>query len=253
MLTTTIANIPVLWEEPVQADDRKLAIWLPGFTSSKEGVLDYLRELAAAGYVALSFDPVDHGARSRIADQESVDPTNGSFRDPATGKLYRHFWSILAETAAEVPSAIDWAIAELGVTPPVGMGGISMGGNIAVVAAGLERRISVVAAGIAEADWLRPGSTIPLSAPNAYVQDCFDRCNPLTNLAKYQHCPAMSFQCGAEDTMIPPGGAQRFVQALNATYAACPEKLEIAIEDGVAHVFTPTMWQNCLRWFARYL
>jgi dienelactone hydrolase len=253
MPTTAVADIPVLWEEPARAGERKLVIWLPGFTSSKESVHEYLCELAAAGYVALSFDPVDHGARSRIADQESVDPASGSFRDPATGKLYRHFWSILAETAAEAPSVIDWAIAELSVAPPVGMGGISMGGNIAVAAAALDRRIAAVAAGIAEADWLRPGSTIPLSAPNAYVQDCFDRCNPLTNLANYRHCPAISFQCGADDTLIPPGGAQRFVRALSATYAACPEKLEIEIEDGVAHEFTPTMWRNSLRWLARFL
>ena len=133
------------------------------------------------------------------------------------------------------------------------MGGISMGGNIAVVAAALDRRIAVMVAGIAEADWLRPGSTIPLSAPNAYIQACFDRCNPLTNLDRYQHCPAMLFQCGADDTMIPPGGAQRFGKALSATYAACHERLEVVLEDGVEHEFTPTMWRRSLHWFARYL
>jgi uncharacterized protein len=213
----------------------------------------YLRDLAAAGYVALSFDPVDHGKRSRISEQEIIDPTDGSFRRPETGHIYRHFWSIVAETAAEVPSVIDWASAELGVAPSMGMGGISMGGNISVVAAALDQRIAAVAAAIAEVDWLRPGSTIPLSAPNAYVQACYDRCNPLTNLARYQHCPAMFFPCGAEDPMIPPGGAQRFVRALSATYAACPEKLELVLEDGVAHEFTQTMWRNSLGWFERFL
>jgi dienelactone hydrolase len=167
--------------------------------------------------------------------------------------VYRHFWAILAETAAEVPSVIDWATAELGVAPLVGIGGISMGGNIAVVAAALDRRIAVVATGLAEADWLRPGSFIPLSAPNAYVQSSYDRCDPLTNLARYRHCPAMSFQCGADDRLIPPAGAQRFVRALGTTYAACPEKLEITLEPGVEHQFTPAMWANLRRWFARFL
>ncbi|MBV7330413.1 hypothetical protein KFU94_19635 [Chloroflexi bacterium TSY] len=253
MQTATVSDIPLLWAEPTQVANRKLVIWLPGFTDSKEAVREYLRELAVAGYVALSFDPVDHGERSRTSEQEVIDPTDGSFRSPTNGHVYRHFWSILAETAAEVPSIIEWAVAELNVASSVGMGGISMGGNIAVVAAAQDQRIVVVAAALAEADWLRPGSTIPLSAPNTYVQACYDRCNPLTNLAHYQHCPALSFQCGADDRLIPPGGAQRFVQSLAAIYAECPERLEIILEDGVAHQFTQTMWRNALRWFARFL
>jgi dienelactone hydrolase len=253
MQTATVCDIHIVWEEPSQADRRHLVIWLPGFTSGKETVQKYLRELAEAGYVALSFDPVDHGARSRIVDPGEVDPSSGSYHDPATGKLYRHFWSILAETAAEVPVVVDWAIAERDVESAIGIGGISMGGNIAVVAAGLDHRIVAVAAGIAEADWLRPGSTIPLSAPNAYVQACYDRCDPLTNQARYGHCPAITFQCGAQDTLIPPGGAQRFVQALATAYATCPERIEVVVEDGAAHEFTPTMWRNSLRWFQRFL
>jgi dienelactone hydrolase len=243
----------VIWEEPAQASERKLVIWLPGMTGSKEGMQEYLRELAAAGYVAVSFDPVDHGVRSRFAEQEIVDSTDGSFRIAETGHMYRHFWSMVAESAEETPAIIDWAVTELGVAPAVGMGGISMGGNITMVAAALDRRIDVVVAAIAEADWLRPGSTIPLSAPNAYVQSHYDRYNPLTNLARYQHCPAMFFLCGAEDTMIPPGGAQRFVRAITPTYAACPERLAIVLEQGVGHVFTETMWRDSLRWFERFL
>jgi dienelactone hydrolase len=243
----------VLWEEPARADRRKLVIWLPGFTGSKTGMHEYLCELAAAGYIALSFDPVDHGERSRVSGYELIDSGDGSFRIPETGHVYRHFWSIVAETAAEVPSIIDWAVAELGVAPKAGMGGISMGGNITLVAAALDRRIGVVATGIAEADWLRPGSTIPISAPNVYIQSHYDRYNPLTNLGRYGHCPAMSFSCGAEDTLIPPGGAQRFVRALATAYADCPEKLELVLEDGVGHVFTETMWRRSLGWFQRFL
>ncbi|HWQ11593.1 MAG TPA: prolyl oligopeptidase family serine peptidase [Roseiflexaceae bacterium] len=253
MPTGRIGEIPLLWEEPTAPGERRLVIWLPGFTSSKEAVHRYLRELAAAGYLALSYDPVDHGERSRTAEGEVFAPDSGAFRDPATGKAYRHFWAILAETADEAPAVIDWAIATLGVAPPMGMGGISMGGNIAVVAAGIDRRIAAVAAGIAEADWLRPGSTIPLSAPNAYVQSCYDRCDPLTNLHRYQHRPAITFQLGADDTLIPPGGAQRFVRALGPTYADSSERIEAVLEEGVGHEFTEGMWQRSLRWFARFV
>jgi hypothetical protein len=33
-----VAAIPVLWAEPVTQSARKLVIWLPGFSGSKEGV-----------------------------------------------------------------------------------------------------------------------------------------------------------------------------------------------------------------------
>jgi dienelactone hydrolase len=253
MHTDTVSEIPVLWIEPTQVDDRKLVIWLPGFTDSKEGVRDNLRDLAASGYIALSFDPVDHGQRSNESRQQALDPTSGVFRSATDGKIYRHYWSILAETAEEVPTIIDWAVAELGAPLVVGMGGKSMGGDIAVTAAGLDHRIKVVAACIATADWLKPGSIYELSAPNATIQAQYERCNPLTNLERYQSCPAISFQCGAEDRMVPSDGAKRFVQALAPAYSACPGRLEVVLEKGVAHQLTKTMWRNSLRWFERFL
>jgi dienelactone hydrolase len=253
MPTEKVVDIPILWVEPTQVQNRKLVIWLPGFTSAKEAVRDHLGELAAAGYVALSFDPVDHGERSRTGTEAEIEPNSGSFIAQTDGKLYRHFWSIEAETAAEVPHIIDWVITHLAVEPPFGMGGISMGGDIAVAAAGLDPRITVVAACIATPDWLKPGSMYDLSAPNAAVQAQYKRYNPITNLANYRHCPAISFQCSAKDPMVPPDGATRFIQALASTYALCPEKLEAVLEEGIGHEVTETMWQNSLRWFKRFL
>ena len=253
MPTEMVSDIPVRWEEPAQGQKRKLVIWLPGFTADKETVQTYLTQLAEAGFVALSFDPVDHGERSRIGTEAEIEPDSGSFIAQTDGKLYRHFWSIEAETAAEVPHIIDWAISHLGVEPLIGMGGISMGGDIAVAAAGLDQRIAVVAACISTPDWLKPGSMYELSAPNPTVQAQYERYNPLTNLTNYQHCPAISFQCSAADPMVPPDGAIRFVRALTSTYERYPEKLEAIIEAGVGHEVTETMWQNSLRWFKRFL
>jgi dienelactone hydrolase len=253
MQTASVAGIPVLWEEAHGNAERKLVIWLPGFTDDKESARENLSELATAGYVALSFDPVDHGERSHRSDRAIVDPTSGRFRSATDGKVYRHFWSILAETAEEVPLMIDWAVANLGVAPEVGIGGKSMGGDIAVTAAGLEPRIGVVAACIATADWLKPGSIYQLNAPNPIIQAQYERYNPLTNLMDYQHCPAISFQCGADDMMVPPDGAAHFVQALAPTYATCPEKLALVLEAGVAHQLTQSMWLNSIQWFKRFL
>jgi dienelactone hydrolase len=87
--------------------------------------------LAAAGFVALAFDPYQHGERS-------VD-SHGALGTRVVGNIRRHFWPILAHTAEETTRVIDWAISELGVAQQVGMGGISMGGDISVAAAGADK------------------------------------------------------------------------------------------------------------------
>ena len=240
-----VADIPVLWAEPAHQLARKLVIWLPGFSGSKEGVQNYLLDLAAAGFVGLSFDPCQHGERR----SESVEALRARVR----GNIRRYFWPILAQTAEETPQIIDWAVHTLGVAPLVGMGGISMGGDIAVAAAGVDQRIRAVAACIATADWLRPGSFEPPGAPDAFAQACYDRRNPLTHLELYRHRPAISFQCGAQDQQVPPDGAQRFVAALHASYAEQPEQLDVFCQPDTPHKFTEVMWQNGLRWFAKNL
>lgn len=242
----TVAEIPLIWREPEQTTARKLVIWLPGFSGAKEAMEPYLADLAAAGFVALSFDPYQHGER-RIETQEEL-------RTRIRGNIRRYFWPILAQTAEETPIIINWAIAHLGVAETVGMGGISMGGDIAVAATAVDQRIGVVAAAIATPDWLRPDSFEPPGEPDAAAQACYDRRNPLTHLDAYRHCPAISFQCGAEDQQVPPDGAQRFIRALTQEiYAAHPDRLEAVLHQGVAHAFPAQSWDKCVRWFHKHL
>ena len=58
-----VAGVPLIWAEPQEATVRRLVIWLPGFSGSKEGLESNLLDLAAAGFVGLSFDPYQHGER----------------------------------------------------------------------------------------------------------------------------------------------------------------------------------------------
>lgn len=243
---TTIEGIPTIWCEPTAGEARKLVIWLPGFSGNKDSMEPYLLALADAGFVGLSFDPYQHGER-RI---ESVD----ELRTRVRGNIRRYFWPILGQTATEVSLIIDWAVQTLGVLPQVGIGGISMGGDISVAAAGLDQRIAAVAAGVATPDWLRPGSFEPPGEPDQLAQTWYDRCNPLTHLEHYRHGVAISFQCGADDQQVPPDGAQRFVAALQASsYAEQPERLAIFLQPGIAHQYTAAMWEEALRWFIRFV
>jgi cephalosporin-C deacetylase-like acetyl esterase len=95
-----------------------------------------LQDLAAKGYVALSFDAWQHGERGSESPQEILGRVFGNFR--------RHMWAILGQTSLDTLRVIDWAMSSLNVEPHVYLGGLSMGGDIAVTVAGLDQHIGRV-------------------------------------------------------------------------------------------------------------
>lgn len=242
-----IDHIPVMWSAPSTKGGkpaRDLVIWLPGFGGTKESVAPQLRDLAAAGFIGLSYDPWQHGER-KVESLEEL-------RARVQGNVRRHFWPILAQTAEESTRIIDWAIEHLGIAPYVRMGGISMGGDISVAAVGFEGRILSVVACVATPDWLRPGSHEAPGTPDLYANRFYERHDPMTHPEHYAHCPAISFQCGELDTQVPAEAAQRFADRLRVIYAPCPGRLDVTLHPGVGHAFTPAMWENCLAWFKRW-
>lgn len=73
------------------------------------------------------------------------------------GEFQTHMWSILGQSTLDALRNIDWAIKEHGVSPDVVAGGVSMGGDISVALAGVDQRVTRVAAITATPDWTRPG------------------------------------------------------------------------------------------------
>jgi len=241
-----VGETPVIFVEPEGESRKKLVIFLSGFSGNKESCLPRLEELAALGFTALSFDAWQHGERM-VADVEEL-------RARILGNIRRYFWPIIAHTAREVPGVIDWALEHFELDDTVGMGGISMGGDISVVAAGLDRRIALAVPGIATPDWLRPGTFEPVGQADEVAQACYDELNPLTHLDHYAHCPRIVFQNGAEDGQVPPAGSLQFCEALRARhYQNCPERIEAVLHEGVAHAYSDVMWENTKRLLAEHL
>ena len=246
MFEEQVDGVPVLWHSPdANTDRRALVVWLAGFGGTKESCEPQLRDLAARGFTALSFDAWQHGAR-RIETEEEL-------RERVRGNIRRWFWPILHRTARDVVVVLDWAEHRLELKGPAGIGGVSMGGDIAVTAAGMDRRIAAVSAVIATPDWLRPGSFEPPGVPDGRAWRAYRDGNPLANLERYTHCPAMAFECGDDDRQVPPDGAERFCAALAETYRDCPERLRVARHAGVVHRFADAMWSAAVDWFSRHL
>jgi uncharacterized protein len=249
-----VDHIPVLWIKPPSCPPKsRLVIWLNGLSGTKEQMLPYLQDLAHAGFVALSFDAWQHGMRGVEAPKDLVARVFGNFRYA--------MWPILGQTMLDTVRVIDWAIRALDVSSQVYMGGISMGGDIAVGAAGLDHRIQRVAAIVATPDWLRPGmqdlfnpgTLLASGTPDAYAEYFYDQFNPLTHLDAYAHGPAILFECAANDTHVPPDGALRFQGALrqNAPSAAAHINVDLIPDAGHMDTGKPDFWQNCLTWFTQ--
>lgn len=244
--------IPVIWFEPqTHRPTRHLILYLPPFSGTKELIIPYLQQLAAAGFVALSFDPWQHGERGTESQTEIRTRVFGNFR--------RHMWPILGQTTLDLLRIIDWAVATLDVEPHISVGGLSMGGDIAVAAAGLDHRVERVAAIIATPDWLRPGmhdlsnlgNVLPPGEPDAYAQYFYDHLNPLTHLATFAHGPAIHFVCGERDTHVPPDGALRFQAALREAYPVAGDHVQVNLVPGLGHLdfMDPKpWWSDCFTW-----
>jgi len=137
------------------------------------------------------------------------------------------------------------------------MGGISMGGDIAIAAAGIDHRIERAAAIVATPDWLRPGMQdirnpgilLPSGEPDAYAQYFYDHLNPLTHLTTYAHGPDINFVCGEKDTHVPPDGALRFQSALREAYPSKIDRVLVKLIPGMGHMLDSKLWwPDCFAW-----
>jgi dienelactone hydrolase len=244
-----VDGIPVIWVRPQQdVTPRRLVIFLIGFSGLKERVEPYLQDLARAGFIALSFDLWQHGSRGTETKEQIVARVFANFR--------RYMWPIIGQTALDATRVIDWAVEQFGVAPEVAMGGISLGGDISLAAAGLDTRIRRVAAIIATPDWLRPGmrrgnppELLPPGTPDSYARFFYDRLNPITHLEAFAQRPAITFELGADDTHVPPEAALRFEAALRQRYPDYGDDLRVTLHLGCGHEVIPAMWDNCLAWF----
>ena len=245
VIKAKVDDIPLLVIAPHDTKDKPLVIWLTGFSGSKEAVEGHLREFAKRGYVALSFDPYQHGERR-------IEP-NDALVKRVRGNIRRFFWPILARSAEETPKVIDWAIKNLKVKKEVGIGGISMGGDISVAAASVDKRIKAVSACVGTPDWMRPGSFEPPGEPDADAQADYDRRNPLTHPNLYRHKPAIAFQSGAIDRQVPPDAGLRFFELLKPIYGKQADRLVANLQPKVPHAFTQEMLDNSIAWFDKYL
>ena len=250
--TAKVDHIPVVWVEPRQGQARApLAVWMPALGANKEWVVPFLGELADVGFVAVSLDPWQHGERATESAEEIRDRVYAAFR--------RHMWPILGQTTLDALRVIDWAVDELHAGPTVVAGGVSMGGDDAVALAGIDHRVTRVAAVVASPDWTRPGMHHPddpstllwQGSADAYAEWFYESLDPVTHLHRYAHGPAIAFESGQDDTHVPVEDALRFQAALRAAHPEAGARVRVTVHPGVGHFGAgddPDIRRRCVKW-----
>jgi dienelactone hydrolase len=212
VIAARVEGVPALLARP-ERPAGPLALWLSHLGGSKEQTRPVLEALAARGHPAVSFNAHLHGERAEHEPQELLRLVMADFR--------RRMWPILAQTTLDALRVVDWALAETG-GDTVLAGGVSMGGDIAVALAGIDDRVTRVAALASTPDWARPGMTAlddpgrPLDQGDGdrYARWLRSQLDPMLHLDRYRRGVAIAFECGAADTHVPPANAEAFAAAL---------------------------------------
>lgn len=248
-----VDHIPVRWVQPERLRSGiNAAIWLNHLGGGMDELDRQLMELSQAGFLAISFDTWQHGRRATETENQILARVFGNFR--------RHMWPILGQSVLEATRVIDWVQASFPVSNQVHIGGISMGGDIAVAVAGLDSRVRSVAAIVATPDWLRPGmrdlfepsELLDPGTADAYAAFFYDTLNPLTHLERYNREVAISFECAADDTHVPPQGALQFQAGLNEREAAAEVRVQLHPNRTHRQLRDPVFWSQSLAWFDRH-
>ncbi len=233
----SVDNVPVAFCRPNENEsNNSIAIWLPYLGGDKETGVKELQKLASHGYFALSIDPWMHGERKGNGNNEIRTLV---FRD-----FKAYMWQILGITTMDVYRVIDWAIQSYKLGDNVVAGGLSMGGDIAIALAGIDKRVRRVSAIASSPDWNRSGMTdvmdskkiIEQGNSTAFGKWLYDKLNPSTNIQNFSNLPFIHVELGALDTHINPIWTNNFKNKLCESYPNAEHKIEIVINEDCNHL-----------------
>jgi dienelactone hydrolase len=277
-------RVPVLIVRPGAAGKRLPAvIVLHGTGGNKEGMLPFMKELAARRLIGVAIDARYHGARARGA--KGATAYNAAIvkawhTKPGAGMEHPFYF----DTCWDLWRTIDFLQKQQAIDPDrLGMIGFSMGGIETWLAAAVDDRVKVAVPAIAvqsfrwsldHDQWQGRARTIgiahdaaarDLGEPQVNRKVCrelWDKVIP--GILDQFDCPSMVrlfagrpllILNGERDPNCPlPGARVAFASAQKAFQeAGTPERLRIVIADGVGHAVTAQQRQAALDWFQRWL
>ena len=252
--SSVVDGIPVrVLAPPAGERSGKVALWIPRFGGDTSEAVPALRVLGNSGHLAVTMDPVLHGARAVESPQRLFKRTFSNFR--------RYMWSLMGGTALDCLRIIEWASEEYDCPNGVLTGGVSMGGDVALALAAVDPRVSHVAGIAMSPDWNRPGMTM-IDTPGAILEQGSPTVesallcglfNPASNIGSFSRAVSVRFDSGHDDTHIQLGSILAFRDAVDALRADVHGKVEVRVHDKLNHagtVFSPALTESAASWLA---
>jgi len=277
-----IERVPMAILRPKPAGRHPAVILLHGTGGNKEGMRDWLNEMAKAGIVAVAIDARYHGQRSNGAGIQAYhDAITHAWKakrdDPKTYPFY-------FDTCWDVWRTIDYLKTRDDVDPErIGLMGISKGGIETWLAGAVDVRVKVAVPCISvqsfrwsldHDQWQgRAKSSAPphelAAADRGESKITRETCRALWNkvipgILDQFDCPSMLrlfagrsllIVGGDEDPNCPIGGAKVAIASAEAAFKAAgsPDKLKVDIARGSGHTITPKQKAMILDWFSKQL
>ena len=209
-----------------------------GFGESKDGYIEVLERLAAAGFLAIGIDAIGHGERRYPDFAERFPP----IQPPLVNNLQLEaaFLSVVHATVKEVPAIID-DLFERGwvYNGRLGMTGHSFGGFVTYAAVVADKRIRAAAPVVGSPEWKLSWP----ESPHLHLDQFF----PTALLSQTAH----------HDTRVSPEFARRLHQRLAPYYSQTPERLSYIEYPDSAHDLSVQDWQRAwdrvVYWFGRFI
>jgi hypothetical protein len=237
---TTIASVPAFLCFHASREacaERGTVLFYHGFGGNKEKPEAHLASLAQAGFLVISLDAIGHGQRRYSHFTELFNDERWTREPEATEADYL---MIVRQTAAEVPIIVDellscgWARPER-----LGIGGISMGGEITYAAIVNEPRLRVATPILGSPQWELPWP----ESPYRHAERFF----PI----------ALFSQAAEKDEAVPARYIRAFHEQLAPLYATAPDRLCYLEYPDVGHGLSPQLWetsrQHMVAWVERFL
>ncbi len=222
----TIAGVPVMMAAPAHTSGPlPTVLWFHGFRADALAHVADIERCAAAGFLAVAVDVVDHGARRDPRMVERIASAGG-----ALGVMLE----CVDQSITELPGLMAELVQDYHADPRcVAAVGISMGAFLVyqAVANGMPLRAAVAVVGSPE----RPGAASPHSRPTRFSQT------------------AMLSLVAEHDTSVPPAAAHRFHSSLTASGASAHRIVQL---EGVGHLMSADQWRSAMElteaWLGQY-
>ena len=233
-------GIPMLLVMPDGDLIGDVVLWLSHLGGSAKQAAPMLEGFAAAGHPAVSFDPVGHGARGAGDPWEFASGVLAAFRS--------RMWPILGQTTLEAMRVLTWAQELAGCAGSALVGGVSMGGDVAIALAGIDDRIRRVAAVGSTPNWSRPdmreladaSAVIDQGEADRYSQWFADHLDPSRHPERYRDGAAITFELGETDHHIPSQNARAFLSQVQQLDPTAGARIRVQTYPGLDHLAVTT-------------